>query len=363
MLALGDLVVDQEQFRKSVMEGGPYCPLYVKIKLTWRCNLRCQMCNVWRQSREDRLTLPVIQALADELACLGTKKVHLSGGEVLLRPDIFQVINTFAERDMQVNLTTNGTLLTKRMAQRLAESGIHNLSVSLDGATPAVHDALRDKGNWKRTIRGIHNLRRAAQRARRKLHIRINFVITRRNYQDLVRIPEVAYQAGADRLTLIPVDDPTRRLQLNKERIQKYNEEVAPFLAHDALAYGMIGHVEEAYPFGREKAEVELSKAGFYSLGLYQTQPCYMPWIHAMIDPQGKVYPCCMLRTSRRLGNFIDANGFGTVWEGTGFRDFRRRMLVSDQRPTPCHACDDFLDENRCLHGVAHFSNGTNSAY
>jgi radical SAM protein with 4Fe4S-binding SPASM domain len=278
---------------------------------------------------------------------------------VLLRPDIFQVINTFAERDMQVNLTTNGTLLTKRMAQRLAESGIHNLSISLDGATPAIHDDLRGKGNWKRTIRGIHNLRRATQRARRKLHIRINFVVTRRNYQDLVRIPEVAYQAGADRLTLIPVDDPTRRLQLNKERIQKYNEEVAPSLAHNTLVYGMMGRIEDAYPFGREKAEVELSKAGLYALGLYQTQPCYMPWIHAMIDPQGKVYPCCMLRTSRRLGNFIDANGFGAVWEGATFRDFRRRMLVSDQRPTPCHACDDFLGENRFLHGVVHSSSGS----
>jgi radical SAM protein with 4Fe4S-binding SPASM domain len=351
MLALEDLATEGGQFRQAVAEGAPYCPLYVKIKLTWRCNLRCQMCNVWRQSREDRLTLPIIQSLADELASLGTRKVHLSGGEVLLRPDIFEVINAFAGRGMQVNLTTNGTLLTQEMSACLVESGIHNLSISLDGATPAIHDALRGKGNWKRTIRGIHNLRRAAKHARRKLHIRVNFVITRRNYRDLAGVPEIAHQAGADRLTLIPVDDPSGRLRLNKNRIREYNEEVAPLLAHQALAYGMIGRTEEAYPFGREKADLELSKAGLYALGLYQTRPCYMPWIHAMIDPQGKVYPCCMLRTARRLGNFIKAKkGFRAVWDGVTFRDFRQRVLVSGQRPAPCHACDDFLEENRFLH-------------
>jgi MoaA/NifB/PqqE/SkfB family radical SAM enzyme len=350
MLALEDLTTDQEQLRQAVAQGVPYCPVYVKIKLTWRCNLRCQMCNVWRQSREDRLTLPVIQSLADELAELGTRKIHLSGGEVLLRADIFEVIDTFAGRGMQVNLTTNGTLLTREMSQRLVESGLCNLSVSLDGATPAIHDDLRGRGNWKRTIKGIHNLRRAAKHACRKLHIRINVVITRRNYQDLARMPEIAHQAGADRLTLIPVDDPGGRFRLNKARIRKYNEEIAPLLAHQALGYGMIERVEEAYPFGREKPDLELSKAGLYALGLYQTQPCYMPWIHAMIDPQGKVYPCCMLRTTRRLDDFVKkSKGFRAAWGGNGFRDFRQRMLAPDGRPAPCHACDDFLEENRFL--------------
>ena len=352
MLDLDDVSADRGRFRLAVTKGTPYRLLYVKIKLTWRCNLRCKMCNVWRQSREDRLTLQVMQSLADELVELGTAKVHLSGGEVLLASDIFEIISAFADRGMQVNLTTNGTLLTKEMAQRLVEGGLHNLSVSLDGATPAVHDALRGKGNWKRTMRGIHSLRRAAKHVRRKLHIRINYVITRRNYQDLARVPEIAYQAGADRLTLIPVDDPTGQLRLNKRRIREYNEQVAPFLAHQALAYGMIGRVEEAYPFGRGKADLESSKGGLYALGLYQGQPCYMPWLHAMIGPKGEVYPCCMMRSMRSVGNLIKEKSFGAVWEGAVFRGFRHRVLDADQRPAPCHACDDFLEENRCLQDV-----------
>jgi MoaA/NifB/PqqE/SkfB family radical SAM enzyme len=352
MLALDDLSTDGEQFRQAMHTGVPYQPLYVKIKLTWRCNLRCQMCTVWQQSAEERLTLPIIQSLAEELASLGTRKVHLSGGEVLLRPDIFAVIAAFAGREMQVNLTTNGTLLTPEVATQLVESGIHNVSISLDGATPAVHDALRGKRNWKRTIRGIRNLRRAAKHARHKLHIRINVVITRHNYRDIAGLPDIAHQAGADRLTLIPVDDATGRLRLNKTRIRAYNKEVAPRLANRALAYGMIEGVDEVYPFGQEKTDLELSKVGLYAVGLYETQPCYIPWLHALIDPQGQVNPCCMLRRMEPMGNLITEKSFRAVWAGVAFCHFRQQLLAPGQRPALCHACDDFLAENRFLHQV-----------
>ncbi len=348
-----DLSTNEEQFRQAVQLSTPYQPLYVKIKLTWRCNLRCIFCTVWREGVKDPLTLPLVQSLAEELASLGTRKVHLSGGEVFLRRDIFEVVASFAKRKIQVNMTTNGTLLTPAAATRLVESGIHNVSISLDGATPATHDTIRGKRNWKRTIRGIHNLRRAAKHAHRKIHIRINTVITRHNYKDIAGLPEIAHQAGADRLTLIPVDDNIGRQRLNKRRIREYNEDVAPRLAEKALAYGMIERVNEAYPFGQEKAHLELSKMGLYAQGLYKAQPCYMPWLHAMISPAGYVYPCCMMRSRPPLGNLIATGSFRAVWAGATFDNFRRQMLDPGQRPALCHACDDFSQENRFVHKVA----------
>jgi hypothetical protein len=57
-----------------------------------------------------------------------------------------------------------------------------------------------------------------------------------------------------------------------------------------------------------------------------------------------------MLRTTRRLDDFVKkSKGFSAIWEGNGFRDFRQRMLAPDERPAPCHDCDDFLEENRFL--------------
>ena len=349
ILALEEFDSTHPALAEAVRACLPYRPLYVKIKLTWLCNLRCEMCNVWRTKRKNRLTFPILQALAGDLAALGTQKVHLSGGEVLLLPNIVEIIDLFAGQGMQVNLTTNGTLLNEQMAGRLAAGGVHNVSISLDGATARGHDRLRGKGNWKKTTKGIRRLRRAAKHARRKMHIRVNTVITRRNYLDLAGLPELIHSLGADRMTLIPVDDKVGNLRLNKARIRRYNREIAPALAARALELGLIKEEGEAYPFGVKNTQFEASKNGGYALGLYRRQPCYMPWLHALIAPRGRVYACCMLRSQAPLGNLIDDGGFRQVWEGAAYRAFRQQMLDPDRRPALCHSCDDFSETNSHL--------------
>lgn len=344
-----DLSVDKTKFRQAVAAVVPYKPLYVKIKLTWQCNLRCKMCIAWKEKAESRLTFPVLSSLAQELADMGTRKVHFSGGEALLRPDIFDIISCYADHGMRVNLTTNGTLLTPKTSARLIASGIRNISVSLDGASSDIHDLQRGKGAWKKTIAGIRNLRTAANNQGLKSHIRINTVITKKNYLDLAKLPEIAYSAGADRLTLIPVNDPSGRFRLNKQRIREYNEKTAPRLAAKALELGMFEEAEQAYPLGYKNLELEYSKKGFYALGLYEKQPCFIPWIHTLIDPQGDIYPCCVMRSGRLLGNLLDSSGFQTVWEGKKYTRLRSRMLNPDNIPSACRTCDDFLAENQFL--------------
>lgn len=347
-----DLSVDKKNFRQAVAATLPYKPLYVKIKLTWRCNLRCKMCIAWQEEAESRLTLPVLNSLAEELAEMGIRKVHFSGGEALLRRDIFAIIAGFAGLGMRVNITTNGTLLTPKTSARLIASGIRNISVSLDGASSAIHDLLRGKGTWKQTITGIRNLRAAANNAGLKSHIRINTVITKKNYLDLAGLPEMVYSAGADRLTLIPVSDPSGRYRLNKQRIREYNEKTAPRLAEKALELGLFERAEQAYPLGRKNHELEYSKKGYYALGLYEKQPCYIPWIHTLIDPRGDIYPCCVMRSGKLLGNLVDAGGFRAVWEGKKYTGLRSRMLVPEKIPPACRTCDDFSAENRYLHRI-----------
>ena len=81
MYDLPSVAADRQTFVRCVAEAQLYTPLYVKIKLTWRCNLRCEMCNLRRQKRQDELSPQRLRSLADELADLGCSKVHLSGGD------------------------------------------------------------------------------------------------------------------------------------------------------------------------------------------------------------------------------------------------------------------------------------------
>jgi radical SAM protein with 4Fe4S-binding SPASM domain len=350
MYRLQQVAEDWQTFRACVAANEPYKPLYVKIKLTWRCNLCCEMCNYWRQEREEHLSLALLQRLAGELAELGCGKVHLSGGEATLRPDLPDIIEAFIAKGMRVSLTTNGTLLTRELAGRLLASGLRSISVSVDSPQPRYHDRLRGKGAWKETGKGLRNLLRASRKRRAKFTLRLNTVVTRRNYESLATLPDFAREAGFDRLTLIPLDDPSGRLRLSKQGIQDYNERIAPVLAEKALAYGLIDSPAQAYPFGVHKAEIEHSKLGHYARGLYESQPCYTPWSHALVTPRGRVYPCCMTRgLSEPLGDLTEAS-FHDIWAGAAYRAFR----IASHRPQLeyCRCCDDFLDENRFLHSL-----------
>jgi MoaA/NifB/PqqE/SkfB family radical SAM enzyme len=119
MLNLQELSSDPTSFHQALASGAPFRTFFVKVKPTLRCNLRCVMCNMWRQRRKSLLSLPVMQALADELVELGTTKVHLTGEEVLLHPKIFEIIGSLYRRGLQVSLTSNGTLLDDEHATRL----------------------------------------------------------------------------------------------------------------------------------------------------------------------------------------------------------------------------------------------------
>jgi MoaA/NifB/PqqE/SkfB family radical SAM enzyme len=338
MYNLESVTDDQATFRACVAANEPYKPLYVKIKLTWRCNLRCQMCNYWRQERHNALSPELLRTTVDELAELGCGKIHLSGGEPLLREDLFELIEYMVAKGMRVNLTTNGTLLTREKAERLATSGVKSISVSIDSPEARIHDRIRGKGAWKRTIKGLRNLRRA------------NTVISRTNYESLAALPDLAHEAGANALTLIPVDDPEGKLLLNKRRIRDYNERIAPAIASRGLECGLLDSEREAYPFGIKKAEIEQGKKGWYALGLYDEQPCYAPWTHALITPNARIYACCMTRgMPRPLGNLLEAP-FTAVWQGEAYRAFRARMNGAPLEI--CRHCDDFLDQNRYLHSL-----------
>ena len=350
MYDLPGIAENGRAFFRCVTEARPYTPLHVKIKVTWRCNLHCKMCNAWRQGRHRELSTARLQSLIDELADLGCRKVHLSGGEVLTRSDLPGLVALLAGKGMRVNLTTNGTLLTRDLALRLLESGLRGISLSIDAPDPHVHDKIRGRGAWKRTLRGLQALCWARDRLEARLRIRVNTVVSRFNYEHLANLAAFVEEHQADRLTLIPVDDPSGSMILNKMRVRDYNERIGPRILRDGAQGGLFEDPAEAFPFGKTKQEVNYSRFGFYALGLYERQPCYAPWTHTLITPRGRVYACCMARSEAPLG-YLEEESFQAIWEGMAYRALRQKM--HDVVPYAiCHRCDDFLAANRFLHQV-----------
>jgi radical SAM protein with 4Fe4S-binding SPASM domain len=350
MYDLPAIAEDGRAFARCVAQARPYAPLHVKIKVTWRCNLRCKMCNAWRQERRSELSTAQLRSLIGELADLGCRKVHLSGGEVLTRSDLPDLVACMADKGMRVNLTTNGTLLTRDLALRLVESGLRGISLSIDAPDRRIHDKIRGRGAWKRTLRGLRALCRARERLEARLRIRVNTVISRLNYEHLANLAVFVQDHQVDRLTLIPVDDPSGSMNLNKARVRDYNERIGPRIAQDGVQGGLFDDPSEAFPFGRTKEEVNYSRFGFYALGLYERQPCYAPWTHALVTPRGRVYACCMARGESPLG-YLERESFQDIWRGAAYHTLRQKMR--DVVPYAiCHRCDDFLLPNRFLHQI-----------
>ena len=112
------------------------------------------MCRSW-QVRNDRPELTadqIIEVTRRFRERLGIRKVRFVGGEPLLREDLPDILGTIS-RWCTTEVVTNGTTITERVAERLVESGLHQLRVSIDGPEP-IHDQLRGAGSFRRTLEG-----------------------------------------------------------------------------------------------------------------------------------------------------------------------------------------------------------------
>ena len=155
---------EAEAFAGAVEQAEPFRPLMVKIKLTWRCNLACEMCDYWRQDLPTPLTTDLVTRTLDELAALGCRKVHFSGGEPTLRPDLPDLIAHARRLKLRVTLTTNGTLLTRDLARRLVKAGLNSVCVSID--SPVRSDPRPHPGHAGRVQADAGRCARVAPRCR-----------------------------------------------------------------------------------------------------------------------------------------------------------------------------------------------------
>ncbi len=137
-------------------------------------------------------------AIVDEIAGFAPgAMLILTGGEPLLRPDIYTIISRASKEGLTVFLGTSGTEISEITVHRLKKAGVRGVGVSLDSATPLYHDAFRGKsGAWDKTIKGIDNIRSAG------LAFQMQFTITEKNKEELQPMIGLALEKGAMALNI-----------------------------------------------------------------------------------------------------------------------------------------------------------------
>jgi heme b synthase len=204
MIKLADPITSANSTRPTVPAAPPLRLLFWET--TAGCNLACVHCRRLEAARETyKYDLNTDQALSmiRSLPEIGRPILVFSGGEPLMREDLFDLAQTATNLDLPIALATNGTIMDDKVAARVRDVGFRRVSISFDGPDPATHDKFRGiDGAFESSIRGFRLLREAG------MSMQINTTITKHNFHRMDDMYKLALDLGADALhifMLVPV--------------------------------------------------------------------------------------------------------------------------------------------------------------
>jgi heme b synthase len=285
----------------------------VAWELTRSCNLACVHCRAAAQDRpyEGELTLTECRRVMDEIAEVARPIIILTGGEPLLRPDVFDIAQYGNSLGFRMTMATNGTLLTPQIVRKMIDSGIERISVSLDGATAKSHDAFRKvPGAFEGALHGIALAREA------KLDFQVNTTITHANIEEFPSIHELAVSLGAAAHHIFMLVPMGRGKDLAEEAIsaEKYEKTLHWFYEQEGKAPLQLKATcaPHYYRIIRQRAKSEGREINFDNFGLNAvTRGCLGGSSFVFISHVGQVQPCGYLEVDS--GNLREKS-FGEIW-------------------------------------------------
>ncbi len=274
--------------------GGEFAPRVLALELTRRCNLNCIHCRAaaGETAPEGELSADEYFALIDDVASFASPILILTGGEPLLREDLFEIAAHAAESGLRVAVSTNGTLVDEETARRLLAAGVKTCSISLDGSSPEVHDDFRKQpGAFEASLRGMRILKDAG------VKVQVNTSLTRRNMDDLDNIYKLVKRQDADawhvfmlvptgrggesEQELIGTDDYERILNYIYEKNRDDEMEIKPTCA------------PQYYRILRQRARDDGLPVDVAHFGLNaRTRGCLAGMGFGFVSYRGEVYPC-----------------------------------------------------------------------
>ena len=300
-------------------------PIIIVWNFTNVCNLHCRYCyQSAGRPLPDELTFKEKIDLVNQMVDANVAYLAFSGGEPILGPRFWDLLR-YASKYLHVSIASNGTLLEdKSLVDKLADHGAKNVFVSLDGATAESHEFIRGKGNFNRTIKGIENLV-----ANPYLSVGINMVVTKRNYDEVPQVLELAKKLGVNSFSHYNFI-PTGR---GKE---DYDQDLTPEQRDNLLNLLYDWHEKRKetginiISTSPEYARVLYERSGGKSTGLFHYSAdnttalkgiikyaggCGAGRVYAAIQPNGLVSPCVFMPTVI-IGNLRE-NKLIDIWKNS----------------------------------------------
>jgi len=292
-------------------------------EVTRSCNLNCVHCRAASSlgPYSGELSTEKCLQLVDQIAAVSTPVIILTGGEPLLRPDIFEIAAYGTNKGLRMVMATNGMLVTPAVAQKMTESGIQRVSISIDGKDAHSHDAFRQqKGAFNGAMQGIEALKNA------KMEFQINTTITTNNLDQIKDIFKLAKDIGAAAHHIFLLVPTGRGKDLAAQAITAADyEETLMWFHQESLSCGIqlkatcAPHYFRIMHQNKPKEEKPVKKSGghFHE----STRGCLGGITFCFISHTGQVQPCGYLELD--CGN-VKKKSFASIWENSEvFRNLR----------------------------------------
>ena len=285
----------------------------VAWEVTRKCNLNCVHCRAGseRGPYPGELSPSKCLEILDQIRSVGEPIVILTGGEPILREDVFELAEQGTQMGLRMVMATNGTLLTPDIVEKIRASGIKRVSISIDGADEDMHDRFRkEPGAFKRAVEGIRLLGKG------NVEFQINTTVTRHNINKIKDILDMAVQLGAAAHHIFLLVPTGRAKEMVDQEI-------------DALEYEKILHwfyqmrkevplqlkatcAPHYYRIMRQEAHARGEKVDFKTYGLDAvTRGCLGGTAFCFISHDGIMQPCGYLELN--CGD-LKKSSFGSIW-------------------------------------------------
>ncbi|HEY2646073.1 MAG TPA: radical SAM protein [Candidatus Acidoferrales bacterium] len=296
-------------------------PLSVQLDLTYRCNERCIHCYLDHDDHGE-MTTAEIKNLLDQMAEAGVFYLTISGGEIMMRRDFFEILEHARLRTFCIKLKTNGVLIREKEAQRLRELGVESVQISIYSHRAEVHDEItKMPGSFRQSIEAVRFLRQQG------LLVTMANVLMTQNAADYKSVRLLAAELDAKFIidpTITPMIDGNRSiLNLNVDKAA---------LAEVFRNGDLVGNVEE---FCAPPTDVDADAL--------DSLPCSAGHTACYVSPYGDVYPCVqfpMPSGNVRQTKFVD------IWRDSPQLKEVRGITLRDM-PT-CSKCTHGATCTRC---------------
>lgn len=297
----------------------PRYPFHMVWLATDACNARCLHCssNSSRRNPRELSTQEVVDLFGQFAAC-GVVDVGISGGEPLLRKDLFEILEETRALGLSVGLASNGSTLTHERARRLSVLGIDRYQVSLDGLRSA-HDTLR---RWPGLFdRVLETIRLALSYG---LRTHVCCTINRLNADELVTFTALVHSLGVQRINFsryVPTGRGTDALDLSNDHWRAVIEQCVRLRNEYASRMEITTHLAQQILVDPEVVDMP----GFVGCQAGMGQGC--------VTADGTVWPCVLLPIP--LGNVREAS-FQEIWDGS---ETVRLLRSRTHLKGPCGNC------------------------